>query len=62
MDGFVRRRRQHRRMGYWDGTDLPFYYSLAPHVPDLRPMVLLGAGQTYPNRRFLQAGHLGRAS
>ena len=30
-------------MGYWDETDIPFYYGLAKHVPAVRPLLLLDA-------------------
>ena len=43
MDGFAKAERRHNVMGYYDETDLPFYYGLAEHLPDLRPLVLLGA-------------------
>ena len=31
-----------RAMGYYDQTDLPFYYALVQHVRDQRPLLLVG--------------------
>jgi phospholipase C len=57
MDGFVRAAPGGARgsMGYWDGTDLPFYYSLASHFPICDRWFCSVPAQTFPNRRFLQA-------
>jgi phospholipase C len=57
MDGFVRSAvgGGHGSMGYWDGTDLPFYYSLARHFPICDRWFCSVPAQTFPNRRFLQA-------
>ena len=43
MDGFLFNGNTNA-MRYWDGTDLPFYYSLAHDLPDVRPLVRLGPG------------------
>ncbi len=43
-------------MGYWDGTDLPFYYGLARTFPLCDRFFCSVLAQTYPNRRFLMAG------
>jgi len=42
-------------MRYWDGTDLPFYYSLAQTFPICDRWFASAPAQTYPNRLFLQA-------
>ncbi|MCU1462477.1 MAG: hypothetical protein JWO37_2552 [Acidimicrobiales bacterium] len=42
-------------MGYWDETDLPFYYSLATTFPLANRWFASCTAQTYPNRRFLMA-------
>jgi phospholipase C len=42
-------------MGYWDGTDLPFYYSLASTFPLNDRWFCCLLGQTDPNRRYLLA-------
>jgi phospholipase C len=42
-------------MGYWDGSDLPFYYSLASLFPVADRWFSSLLGQTAPNRRFLVA-------
>ena len=67
LDGFVRSPSGAAAMGYWDGTDLPFYYGLAktfplcdrwfascarPDVPEPPvPAVRLGARQRQHDRR-----------
>jgi phospholipase C len=43
-------------MGYWDGTDLPFYYGLGETFPVCDRFFCSTLAQTYPNRRFLIAG------
>jgi phospholipase C len=43
-------------MGYWDETDLPFYYSLARNFTLASRWFGSTLCQTYPNRRFLMAG------
>ncbi len=43
-------------MGYWDETDLPFYYGLASTFPLADRWFGSVLAQTYPNRRFLMAG------
>ncbi len=43
-------------MGYWDGTDIPFYYGLAETFPVCDRFFCSTLAQTYPNRRFLVAG------
>jgi phospholipase C len=56
MDGFVRSPSGPAAMGYWDGTDLPFYYGLASTFPVCDRWFASTFGQTYPNRRFLLCG------
>jgi phospholipase C len=55
MDGFVTTTNSDDPMGYLDGTDLPWYYGFARTygIGDRYFSSLLG--QTFPNRRFLQA-------
>jgi phospholipase C len=55
MDGFVRSPSGVGAMGYWDGTDIPFYYSLANTFPLCDRWFCSVMAQTYPNRRFLLA-------
>jgi phospholipase C len=56
MDGFVRAADGGTgSMGYWDGTDLPFYYGLARTFPICDRWFSSVLAQTFPNRRFLQA-------
>ena len=43
-------------MGYWDETDIPFYYALASTFPLCDRWFCSVLAQTYPNRRFLIAG------
>ena len=43
-------------MGYWDETDIPFYYGLAQTFPLSDRWFCSVLAQTYPNRRFLIAG------
>ncbi|HET9729892.1 MAG TPA: alkaline phosphatase family protein, partial [Acidimicrobiia bacterium] len=43
-------------MGYWDETDIPFYYALARTFPVCDRWFCSTLAQTYPNRRFLMAG------
>jgi len=43
-------------MGYWDETDIPFYYGLASTFPSCDRWFGSVLAQTYPNRRFLMAG------
>ncbi len=44
-------------MWFWDKHDLPFTYSLARHFPIGQRYFCSTLCQTYPNRRFLFAGH-----
>ena len=55
MDGFVRTSKA-AAMGYWDGSDIPFYYGLAQTFPVCDRWFASTLGQTYPNRRFLMCG------
>jgi phospholipase C len=55
MDGFVADGNT-RAMSYWDGTDLPFYWSLASTFPLCDRWFASAPAQTYPNRMYLQAG------
>jgi phospholipase C len=43
-------------MAYWDQPDLPFYYSMAKTFCLANRWFCSAPCQTYPNRRFLQAG------
>jgi phospholipase C len=54
-DGFVKGSGP-AAMGYWDGTDLPFYYGLGETFPVADRYFCSVLAQTYPNRRFLVAG------
>ena len=56
MDGFVLAPQcGDVSMGYWDKTDIPFYYSLAATFPVANRWFASAPAQTYPNRRFLYA-------
>ncbi|MGZ4692856.1 MAG: phospholipase C [Acidimicrobiales bacterium] len=55
MDGFLFNGNTNA-MRYWDGTDLPFYYSLAQTFPLCDRWFASAPAQTYPNRLYLQAG------
>ena len=54
-DGFVRASGP-VAMGYWDETDIPFYYGIAKVFPLCDRYFCSVMAQTYPNRRFLIAG------
>ncbi len=54
-DGFATSPSGPVAMGYWDGTDLPFYYSLASTFPLADRWFSSVLGQTLPNRRYLLA-------
>ncbi|MGH8456920.1 MAG: alkaline phosphatase family protein, partial [Stenotrophobium sp.] len=54
MDGFAGTSTS--AMGYWDESDLPFYYSLAKTFCVGDRCFASAPCQTYPNRRFLYAG------
>jgi phospholipase C len=43
-------------MGYWDRTDIPFYYGLGETFPVCDRYFCSTLAQTFPNRRFLIAG------
>src|SRR5262245_7669103 len=43
-------------MGFWDRSDLPFYYGLASTFPLCDRFFCSVLAQTYPNRRFLLGG------
>ena len=43
-------------MGYWDESDIPFYYSLAKTFCVGNRSFCSTQGQTYPNRRYMLAG------
>ena len=47
-------------MGYWDGTDIPFYYGLARDVPAVRPLLLLDARADVPEPAVPDRRHRGR--
>ena len=55
MDGFLFDD-NFNAMRYWDGTDLPFYWSLANTFPLCDRWFASAPAQTYPNRMYLQAG------
>ena len=55
MDGFAKVSGDHV-MGFYDGTNLPFYHSLASTFPLCDRWFSSVPGPTHPNRRFLQAG------
>ncbi len=52
-DGFVVSGSGPVAMGYWDGDDQPFYYSLARLFPIADRYFASLLGQTFPNRRYL---------
>jgi phospholipase C len=52
-DGFVKSGSGPVSMGYWDGTDQPFYYSMARVFPIADRYFCSLLGQTDPNRRYL---------
>jgi phospholipase C len=54
MDGFAATDTE--AMGYWDESDIPFYYSLANTFCIGNRYFCSVPAQTYPNRRFLYAG------
>ena len=54
MDGFLFDD-NYNAMRYWDGTDLPFYWSLASTFPLCDRWFASAPAQTYPNRMYLQA-------
>lgn len=54
MDGFAATSAS--AMGYWDESDLPFYYALAKTFCVGDRCFASAPCQTYPNRRFLYAG------
>jgi phospholipase C len=54
-DGFVESGSGPVAMGYWEGADQPFYYSLARVFPIADRYFCSVLGQTYPNRRYLLA-------
>jgi phospholipase C len=55
MDGFVTTAGSTDPMGYFDGTDLPWYYGFARAYGIGDRYFSSVLGQTLPNRRFLQA-------
>jgi phospholipase C len=56
MDGFVTTTSGDAPMAYYDGSDLPFYYGLARTFGIADRWFSSCLAQTFPNRRFLQAG------
>jgi phospholipase C len=54
-NGFVKSGSGPVSMGYWDGTDQPFYYSMASVFPIGDRYFCSVLGQTYPNRRYLMS-------
>ena len=62
-DGFVESGSGPVAMGYWQQSDLPFYYSLAQVFPIADRYFCSVLGQTFPNRRYLiSATSLGRST
>ena len=55
-DGFVRSGSGRTAMGYWTRHDIPFYWGLAETFPLCDRYFASTLSQTFPNRRFLQAG------
>jgi phospholipase C len=55
LNGFVKSGSGPVSMGYWQKTDLPFYYSLASVYPIADRYFCSVLGQTFPNRRYLIA-------
>src|ERR1700688_224945 len=55
-DGFVRSASGVWAMAYFDGRDIPFYYSLGRTFPVCDRYFSSVLAQTYPTRRFLLAG------
>jgi phospholipase C len=53
--GFVKSGSGPVSMGYWKGSDQPFYYSLAQVFPIADRYFASVLGQTYPNRRYLMS-------
>jgi phospholipase C len=56
MDGFVTATGSDEPMGYFDESDLPWYYGLARTFGIGDRYFCSVLAQTFPNRRFLQAG------
>jgi phospholipase C len=54
MTGFVKASGD-TAMGYWDNSDLPFYYAIAKHFTLANRWFSSAPCQTYPNRRYLMA-------
>jgi phospholipase C len=54
MDGFLFDDNTNA-MKFWDGSDLPFYWSLASTFPICDRWFASAPAQTYPNRMYLQA-------
>jgi Phosphoesterase family len=52
-DGFVESGSGPVAMGYWQQSDLPYYYSLAQVFPIADRYFASVLGQTFPNRRYL---------
>src|SRR4029078_2482050 len=55
MDGFLFDGNTNA-MRYWDGSDVPFYWSLAGTFPLCDRWLASAPAQTYPNPMYLQAG------
>ncbi len=55
LDGFVKSGSGPVSMGYWQRSDLPFYYSLASVFPLADRYFCSVPGPTFPNRRYLIA-------
>ncbi|HUY86015.1 MAG TPA: alkaline phosphatase family protein [Acidimicrobiales bacterium] len=55
MNNFIRDNQSPHVMGYFDGSNLPFYYGLANQFPICDRWFSSVMGPTHPNRRYLQA-------
>jgi phospholipase C len=59
MDGFVSNGNGNNAMGYYESTDLPYYYSLLPKYTLCAGYHCGVLSETYPNRMVLYAGTSG---
>jgi phospholipase C len=55
LDGFVKSHSGPVAMGYWQGEDTPFYFSMASVFPLADRYFCSVLGPTFPNRRYLIA-------
>jgi phospholipase C len=59
MDGFISAEKSNDTMGYYDGTDLPNYWSYASHFELLDNLFSSLAGPSLPNHLYAVAGQSG---